>query len=95
MQLRRDIFISIPDSSAATEGNKGIFQFFSSGVNGPPGAGLRGGMDVFIIGRRVDAGFLTDQSSVTFLHWCSCTAAHECFMQRLAGFGPCQAGFAA
>lgn len=37
---------------------KWIFLFFNYEATGPPGAGLPG-MDVFIIGRRVDAEFYT------------------------------------
>lgn len=75
MQLRCDIFNSILYPRSATKGNKGIFLFFNYEATGPPGAGLQG-MYVFIIGRRVDAGFytwlkwsfLSDLSALVQLH---------------------------
>lgn len=82
MQLCYPIFNSILYSSRATKGNKGIFLFFNDEVTGPPGAGLQG-MYVFIIGRRVDAGFYTwlnwsflcDLSALVQLH-CSSWMFH-------------------
>lgn len=57
-----------------------FFWFFNYEVTGPPGAGLQG-MYVFILGRRVDAGFstwlklnrsfLSDLSALVQLHCCS------------------------
>lgn len=74
-QLCYHIFNSILYSSTATKGNKEIFLFFNYEATGPPGAGLQG-MYVFIIGRRVDAGFytwlnwsfLSDLSALVQLH---------------------------
>lgn len=44
--------------STAAKGNKEIFLFFNYEATGPPGAVLQG-INAFIIGRRVDAGFYT------------------------------------